>query len=49
MKLLTSHLYDYRWTRVNLTFLAQIGALNQMFRKRFETELNPEAFLTQCF
>lgn len=49
MKLLTNQLYDDRWTRVNPTFLAQIGSLNQLFRNRFETELNPEAFLTQCF
>lgn len=49
MKLLTTQLYDHRWTRVNPTFLGQIGSLNQLFRKRFETELNPETFLTQCF
>jgi len=49
MKLLTSQLYEQRWSRVNPTFLAQIGSLNQIFRKHFETELNPETFLTQCF
>src|SRR6266850_1020701 len=49
MKLLTNQLYDYRWTRVNPTFLGQIGTLNQLFRKHFEAELNPEKFLTQNF
>jgi transposase-like protein len=49
MKLLTNQLYDYRWTRVNPTFLGQVGYLNQMFRKRFEVELNSETFLTQNF
>jgi transposase-like protein len=47
MKLLTNQLYDYRWTKVNPKFLGQIGSLNQLFRKRFEVELNPETFLTQ--
>jgi hypothetical protein len=27
---------------VNPTFLGQVGYLNQMFRKRFEVELNSE-------
>jgi len=49
MKLLTNQLYDYSWTRVNPTFLGQIGTLNQLFRKHFELELNPETFLTQNF
>jgi transposase-like protein len=49
MKLLTNHLYDYKWSRGNPTFLAQLGTLNQMFRKHFETELNPENFLTLNF
>src|SRR5712671_1188991 len=49
MKLLTSQLYDYKWTRSNPSFLAQLGTLNQIFRQHFETELNPEKFLTQNF
>ena len=49
MKLLTQQLYDYSWSRVNPTFLGQVGSLNQMFRKHFETELNQESFLTQNF
>lgn len=49
MKLLTNHLYDHCWTRVNPTFLGQIGTLNQLFRKHFEIELNHETFLTQNF
>jgi putative transposase len=49
MKLLTNQLYDFKWSRGNPTFLAQVGALNQLFRQRFESELNPEKFLTQCF
>ena len=49
MKLLANHLYDHCWTRVNPTFLGQIGTLNQLFRKHFETELNQEIFLTQSF
>ncbi len=47
MKLLTNQLYEYRWTRVNPKLLGQIGTLNELFRKRFEVELNPETFLTQ--
>ena len=49
MKLLTQQLYDYKWTRPNSTFLTQLGTLNQLFRQHFESELNPEAFLTQNF
>lgn len=49
MKLLTTQLYDFSWTRVNPTFLGQVGTLNQLFRKHFESELNPEKFLTQNF
>jgi putative transposase len=49
MKLLTADLYDHSWTRVNPTFLGQIGTLNQIFRKHFELELNQESFLTQNF
>ncbi|MDB6033012.1 MAG: transposase, partial [Verrucomicrobiales bacterium] len=49
MKLLTTDLYDHSWTRVNPTFLGQIGTLNQIFRKHFELELNQETFLTQNF
>ena len=49
MKLLTNQLYDYKWTRSNPSFLAQIGTLNQIFRQHFEAELNPEKFLTQNF
>jgi len=49
MKLLSTHLYDHCWTRVNPTFLGQIGTLNQIFRQHFETELNHEIFLTQSF
>jgi transposase-like protein len=49
MKLLTNQLYDHSWTRVNPMFLGQIGTLNQLFRKHFELELNPEKFLTQSF
>jgi len=46
MKLLTNQLYDYKWSRANPIFLAHLGSLNQMFRKNFESELNPETFLT---
>jgi putative transposase len=49
MKLLTTQLYDDKWSRVNPIFLAHLGALNQMFRQHFEAELNPEKFLTQSF
>ena len=49
MKLLTNQLYDYKWTRSNPSFLAQLGTLNQIFRQHFEAELNPEKFLTQNF
>ncbi len=47
MKLLTNQLYDYKWSRGNPVFLAHLGSLNQMFRQRFEAELNTEKFLTQ--
>ncbi len=49
MKLLTNQLYDHKWSRANPVLLAHLGTLNQMFRHRFETELNPEKFLTQNF
>jgi len=49
MKLLTNQLYNYKWSRGNPTFLAQLGTLNQIFRQHFEAELNPEKFLTQNF
>lgn len=49
MKLLTNQLYQYKWSRGNPMFLAQLGTLNQMFRHHFETDLNPETFLTQNF
>jgi transposase-like protein len=49
MKLLTNQLYDFSWTRVNPKLLGQIGSLNQMFQKRFESELNQDKFLTQNF
>jgi putative transposase len=49
MKLLTNQLYDFKWTRSNPSFLAQLGTLNQIFRQHFEAELNPEKFLTQNF
>ena len=49
MKLLANQLYDYKWTRGNPTFLGQLGTLNQMFRHHFESDLNPEKFLTQNF
>ena len=49
MKLLTTQLYDYKWSRANPVFLAQLGALNQLFRKHFESEIVPETFLTQSF
>ena len=47
MKLLTTQLYDYKWSRVNPNFAGQLGARNQRLRQNFETELNPETFLTQ--
>jgi transposase-like protein len=49
MKLLTTDLYDHKWTRGNPVLLTHIGILNQIFRQHFETELNPEKFLTQNF
>ena len=49
MKLLTNQLYDHKWSRGNPMFLAQLGTLNQAFRQHFESELNPETFLTQNF
>jgi transposase-like protein len=49
LKLLTQQLYEHTWSRSNPTFLGQVGALNQLFRQRFEAEINPEKFLTQCF
>lgn len=49
MKLLADQLYQHRWTRVSPVLLIHLGTLNQIFRHRFETELNPENFLTQNF
>jgi transposase-like protein len=49
MKLLTNQLYDYTWSRGCPTLLAHIGALNQIFRRHFESDINPENFLTQSF
>jgi putative transposase len=49
MKLLADQLYQHKWTRVYPRFLIHLGTLNQFFRQRFESELNPEKFLTQNF
>jgi transposase-like protein len=49
MKLLTDQLYEDRWSRPNSTLLSHLGTLNQLFRRHFEAELNPEKFLTQSF
>src|SRR3984893_13939175 len=49
MKLLTTQLYDDKWSRVNPLWLAHLGSLNQLFRQHFEADLNPEKFLTQSF
>ena len=47
LKLLANDLYDHKWSRACPTFLAHLGTLNQMFRIHFESEINPENFLTQ--
>ncbi len=49
MKLLTDQLYQHKWTRVYPRLLIHLGTLNQIFRQRFETELNEENFVTQSF
>ena len=49
MKLLTDQLYQTKWRRPGPTIKAQLAGLNRMFQKRFEAELDPQAFLTQCF
>lgn len=49
MKLLTDQLYETKWKHPNPTIKAQQAALTQLFQKRFESELNPNPFLTQSF
>lgn len=49
MKLLADQLYETKWYRVNPRIQAHLAALTQRFRQRFESELNPEIFLTQSF
>ena len=49
MKLLADQLYDTRWRLVSAKISAQLGPLTQLFRKRFETELGSDHFLTQNF
>lgn len=49
MKLLAHDLYDHKWSRVCPILLTHLGTLNQIFRRHFEAELNPETFLTQNF
>jgi transposase-like protein len=49
MKLLTDQLYQTKWHRPNPRIIAQLAALTQLFRQRFEAELDPQNFLTQSF
>ena len=49
LKLLSNDLYNHTWSRGCPTFLAHLGTLTQMFRRHFESDLNPETFLTQNF
>jgi putative transposase len=49
MKLLTDQLYQTRWRRPSPSIKAQLSNLNRLFQQRFEAELDPTAFLTQCF
>ena len=49
LKLLTDQLYETKWKHPNPTIKAQQAALTQLFQKRFESELNPNSFLTQNF
>jgi transposase-like protein len=48
MKLLTYQLYQTKWRRASPTIAAQLACLNRMFQQRFEAELDPVGFLTQC-
>ena len=48
MKLLTDQLYQTKWRRASPTITAQLACLNRLFQQRFEAELDPVRFLTQC-
>ena len=48
MKLLTDQLYQTKWRRASPTITAQLACLNRLFQQRFEAELDPLRFLTQC-
>jgi transposase-like protein len=49
MKLLADQLYAGPWSRVSPTIKANLSVLTNLFRLRFESEINPEHFLTQSF
>ena len=49
MNLLADQLYATKWYRLNPRIKAHWAALPQRFRRRFESELNPERSLTQSF
>jgi transposase-like protein len=49
MKLLTDQLDQTKWRRASPTITAQLASLNRLFQQRFEAELDPVGFLTQCF
>lgn len=49
MKLLADQLYAGPWSRVSPSIKTNLAALTNLFRLRFESELNAEQFLTQSF
>lgn len=49
MKLLTDQLYQTKWRRSNPRLAANLARLTNLFRQRFEAELDSNIFLTQNF
>jgi len=47
MKLLTDQLYQTKWKHCSPTMKANLAALTQLFRQRYEPELNPQHLQTQ--
>jgi len=47
MKLLTDRLYQTKWKHSSPMMKANLAALTQLFRQRYEPELNPQHFQTQ--
>jgi transposase-like protein len=49
MNILINHLAQRKWAKPNPMIVYHRSTLIRMFKQRFETELPPDHFLTQCF